>query len=65
MRRESAREHSTTQQVDDGEIVEIPPPVDKDKLKKDLDDVLDEIDAVLDENEAMHMVKEFVQKGGE
>ena len=34
------------------------------KLKHDLDDILDEIDAVLEEN-ADEFVKAYVQKGGQ
>ena len=34
------------------------------KLKKDIDDVLDKIDDVLEEN-AEEFVKNYVQKGGE
>ena len=34
------------------------------KLKEELDDLLDEIDAVLEEN-AEEFVKSYVQKGGE
>ena len=35
-----------------------------DKLKADIDDLLDEIDGVLEEN-AEEFVKSYVQKGGE
>ena len=38
--------------------------VDAEKLKADLDAILDEIDEVL-EHEAVAMVESFVQKGGE
>ncbi len=38
--------------------------VDADKLKNDLDTLIDEIDAVL-ESEAEAFVKSYVQKGGE
>jgi ubiquitin-like protein Pup len=34
------------------------------KLKEDMDDILDEIDSVLEEN-AEEFVKSYVQKGGE
>ena len=34
------------------------------KLKKEMDDILDEIDSVLEEN-AEEFVKSYVQKGGE
>ena len=36
----------------------------EEKLKKDIDDVLDKIDNVLNEN-AEEFVKNYVQKGGE
>ncbi|HEX9259424.1 MAG TPA: ubiquitin-like protein Pup, partial [Acidimicrobiales bacterium] len=35
------------------------------KLKAELDDLLDEIDEVLDANTAEEFVKSFVQKGGQ
>ena len=35
-----------------------------DKLKEEMDDILDEIDSVLEEN-AEEFVKSYVQKGGE
>jgi ubiquitin-like protein Pup len=34
------------------------------KLKEEMDDILDEIDSVLEEN-AVEFVKSYVQKGGE
>ena len=40
------------------------PKVDSDKLKHDIDDILDEIDEVL-ENNAEEFVKSYVQKGGQ
>jgi ubiquitin-like protein Pup len=41
-----------------------PSKVDSDKLKSDLDDLLDEIEGVLEEN-AQEFVAGFIQKGGE
>jgi prokaryotic ubiquitin-like protein Pup len=48
------------------EIVEAAPPVTEsgDKLKAELDDLLDEIDEVLETN-AEDFVKSYVQKGGQ
>jgi prokaryotic ubiquitin-like protein Pup len=53
-----------TDRVED-EIVEVPAASDKgDKLKAELDDLLDEIDGVLETN-AEDFVKSYVQKGGQ
>ncbi len=53
-----------TDRVED-EIVEVPVASDKgDKLKAELDDLLDEIDGVLETN-AEDFVKSYVQKGGQ
>jgi ubiquitin-like protein Pup len=48
------------------EVVEDAPPVSEkgEKIKAELDDLLDEIDEVLDEN-AEEFVRSYVQKGGE
>jgi ubiquitin-like protein Pup len=48
------------------EVVETAPPVTEsgDKLKAELDDLLDEIDDVLETN-AEDFVKSYVQKGGQ
>ncbi len=51
----------------DGEAVEEATPAGSeraDKIKAELDDLLDEIDEVLDEN-AEEFVRSYVQKGGE
>jgi ubiquitin-like protein Pup len=49
----------------DEEVVEVPAASDKgDKLKAELDDLLDEIDGVLETN-AEDFVKSYVQKGGQ
>jgi prokaryotic ubiquitin-like protein Pup len=53
-----------TERTDD-EIVEVPAASDKgEKLKAELDDLLDEIDGVLETN-AEDFVKSYVQKGGQ
>lgn len=55
---------TSTERTDD-EIVEVPTASDKgDKLKAELDDLLDEIDGVLETN-AEDFVKSYVQKGGQ
>ena len=48
------------------DVVESVPPATRqgDKLKADLDDLLDEIDDVLEEN-AEDFVKSYIQKGGQ
>jgi prokaryotic ubiquitin-like protein Pup len=49
----------------DDEVVEVPPASDKgERLKAELDDLLDEIDGVLETN-AEDFVKSYVQKGGQ
>lgn len=49
----------------DEEIAETPAPSEKgEKLKSDIDDLLDEIDDVLETN-AEDFVKSYVQKGGQ
>ena len=40
------------------------PPTTGERLKEEMDDILDEIDAVLEEN-AEEFVKGYVQKGGQ
>lgn len=47
------------------EISEVAAPTEKgEKLKEDIDDLLDEIDSVLEDN-AEEFVRNYVQKGGE
>ena len=46
------------------QTVDAPPAERREKLKGELDDLLDEIDEVLEEN-AEDFVKSYVQKGGE
>ena len=55
---------STTSRTDEA-VEEVAPSTEKgDKLKAELDDLLDEIDEVLEEN-AEDFVRSYVQKGGE
>lgn len=47
------------------EISEVAAPTERgEKLKEDIDDLLDEIDSVLEDN-AEEFVRNYVQKGGE
>jgi len=61
--REQQRKQSTTRS---DEVVEAVPPQTKqgDKLKAELDELLDEIDEVLEDN-AEEFVRSYVQKGGQ
>lgn len=61
--REQKRKQSTTR---DDEVVEAAPSSAKqgEKLKAELDELLDEIDEVLEDN-AEEFVRSYVQKGGE
>ena len=61
--REQKRKQSTTRS---DEVVEAVPPTSKqgDKLKAELDELLDEIDEVLEDN-AEEFVRSYVQKGGQ
>ena len=62
--RELKKKQTTTRE--DEVVEETPAPDSKqgDKIKAELDDLLDEIDDVLEEN-AEEFVKSYVQKGGE
>lgn len=61
--REQVRRTETTR--DDDELADAPVASDKgEKLKAELDDLLDEIDGVLETN-AEDFVKSYVQKGGQ
>jgi ubiquitin-like protein Pup len=62
--REQKRKTTTTERSD--EVVEEVPATSAtgDKLKAELDDLLDEIDEVLEDN-AEEFVRNYVQKGGE
>ncbi|MDQ6854423.1 MAG: ubiquitin-like protein Pup, partial [Actinomycetota bacterium] len=48
----------------DEEVEDLAPPKQGEKIKEELDDLLDEIDSVLEEN-AEDFVKSYVQKGGQ
>jgi prokaryotic ubiquitin-like protein Pup len=54
----------TTKDRDEAVTEEVAPAKQGEKLKADLDDLLDEIDGVLETN-AEEFVKSYVQKGGE
>lgn len=62
--REQIRKKSSKQE--DEEVQDVAPANSEqgEKLKEDIDDLLDEIDEVLDTN-AEEFVKSYVQKGGE
>ncbi|MGH9079215.1 MAG: ubiquitin-like protein Pup [Acidimicrobiales bacterium] len=62
--REQKRKTTTTERSD--EVVDEVPATSAtgDKLKAELDDLLDEIDEVLEDN-AEEFVRNYVQKGGE
>ena len=62
--REQKKKTTTTERAD--EVVEDVPgsSATGDKLKAELDDLLDEIDEVLEDN-AEEFVRNYVQKGGE
>ena len=62
--REQIRKQPTQREAD--EVAEAAPATSKqgDKLKAELDDLLDEIDEVLEVN-AEEFVKSYVQKGGQ
>ncbi|MGQ0744311.1 MAG: ubiquitin-like protein Pup [Acidimicrobiales bacterium] len=61
--REHKRKPDSPRSPEEGEVV---PAVGRqgEKLKSDLDDLLDEIDDVLEEN-AEEFVKSYIQKGGQ
>lgn len=54
----------TSKERDEESVEEIAPAKQGEKLKADLDELLDEIDEVLETN-AEEFVKSYVQKGGE
>lgn len=55
----------TTPKERDQEVAEVDAPAKQgERIKEELDDLLDEIDAVLEDN-AEEFVKSYVQKGGE
>jgi ubiquitin-like protein Pup len=62
---ERTQKQKTTPSRDDEAVVDAPPvAASGDRLKAELDDLLDEIDEVLETN-AEDFVKSYVQKGGE
>jgi len=62
---ERTQKQKTTPSRDDEAVVDTPPvAASGDRLKAELDDLLDEIDEVLETN-AEDFVKSYVQKGGE
>ncbi len=62
---EREQKRKTTTERDDEVVEEVPAAsVAGEKLKAELDDLLDEIDEVLEDN-AEEFVRNYVQKGGE
>ncbi|HEX7460460.1 MAG TPA: ubiquitin-like protein Pup [Acidimicrobiales bacterium] len=62
--RELKKKQQTTERADEA-VEEVPPTsAAGEKLKAELDDLLDEIDEVLEDN-AEEFVRNYVQKGGE
>jgi ubiquitin-like protein Pup len=63
---ERTHKQKTTTRTTEPEVVEETPPTSEsgEKLKAELDDLLDEIDEVLETN-AEDFVKSYVQKGGQ
>ncbi len=56
---------STSERTEEAVIEEAPPASERgEKLKAELDDLLDEIDEVLEDN-AEEFVRNYVQKGGQ
>lgn len=65
MAEQEQRRKSTTSRADDSVAEDAPAASEQgEKLKAELDDLLDEIDEVLESN-AEDFVKSYVQKGGE
>ncbi|MFI5240554.1 MAG: ubiquitin-like protein Pup [Candidatus Saccharimonadia bacterium] len=63
-KREQERARPRATSTTTTEEIEIPPTDTADKIKAELDDLLDEIDEVLSEN-AEEFVRSYVQKGGQ
>jgi prokaryotic ubiquitin-like protein Pup len=64
---ERKREQKPAPKERDAEIADVAAPVETEKaekLKGDIDDLLDEIDSVLEDN-AEDFVRNYVQKGGQ
>ena len=67
MAEQTRKQKTTTSRTTDDEVIEDAAPAvseSGEKLKAELDDLLDEIDEVLESN-AEDFVKAYVQKGGE
>lgn len=64
MAERTRKQKTTTDRTNSEEVVETTASSKGEKLKADLDDLLDEIDEVLETN-AEDFVKSYVQKGGE
>jgi ubiquitin-like protein Pup len=65
IRKSPARDSSKTEAADDLAAEQTPATSERgEKLKADLDDLLDEIDEVLEDN-AEEFVRNYVQKGGQ
>jgi ubiquitin-like protein Pup len=65
MAEQEQKRKTTTSRTDDAVVEDAPSSSEQgDKLKAELDDLLDEIDEVLESN-AEDFVKSYVQKGGE
>ena len=62
--REQKKKPAPARKQDDVEEAAPAPPKQGEKLKAELDDLLDEIDEVLEDN-AEEFVRSYVQKGGE
>jgi prokaryotic ubiquitin-like protein Pup len=62
--REQKRRNAPTRTETEVETETAPPSPRGEKLKADLDDLLDEIDEVLEDN-AEEFVRNYVQKGGQ
>lgn len=58
------KQRPTPKERVDEEVEDLAPPKQGEKIKEELDDLLDEIDSVLEEN-AEDFVKSYVQKGGQ
>ena len=61
--RERKQRPAPKERVDE-EVEDLAPPKQGEKIKEELDDLLDEIDSVLEDN-AEEFVRSYVQKGGQ
>ena len=63
--RQRVESDRSTEETEGTEVLASPAPTERgDRLKNELDDLLDEIDEVLEAN-AEEFVKSYIQKGGE